>query len=161
MNQNLSVLLSQFINVHKGRNWFGQSYQTKLLDIDPEQYFVRPIPEVHSVAELISHSTAWRKDTIVKIKTGKGQLTEVSEEDWPNLEQLKEKGWELIFAEYVESVDGLIRVLEEKDDTFLETSYHDPEFGGEFPYSFTIYGILQHDIYHLGQLGLVAKMLKS
>ncbi|MGI9546014.1 MAG: DinB family protein [Flavobacteriaceae bacterium] len=161
MNTKIREIAVQFHHIHRGRNWFGQSYRTKLQDMDPEQYFIRPAADVHSVAELITHATAWRKDAVVKIRTGAGQLTEASDEDWPDLELLQEKGWATIIAEYEESVDGLIGLLEEKDDAFLETTYHDPEFGGNFPYSFTIYGILQHDIYHLGQLGLVASMLKK
>lgn len=153
-------IITQFQNLHRGHNWFGQSYQTKLQDLDPQYYFIRPYPEVHSVAELIVHGTAWRKDATVKIQTGKGELTEASEDDWPDLEQLKEKGWEAIHSDYVASVDSLIRLLEEKEDDFLDTKYQDPEFDGEFPHSFSINGILQHDLYHLGQLGLVIKMLR-
>ena len=151
----------QFYNIHRGRNWFGQSYLTKLQDMDASHYFTRPQPEVHSVAELISHGTAWRKDAVVKIKTGKGELTEMSPDDWPDLESLKKKGWEKIFEEYTESVDTFLALLQQKDDEFLETEYIDPEFGGKYPYSFTINGILQHDLYHLGQLGLVIRMLRE
>lgn len=145
--------------IHRGRNWFGQSYQTKLQDLDPELYFTRPNADVHSVAELIAHGTAWRKDAAIKIQTGQGTLTEASDEDWPTLEILEEKGWEQIYKEYTDSVDALIHLLEEKDDTFLDETYTDPEFNGEFPFSFAIHGIVQHDLYHLGQLGLVCKML--
>jgi uncharacterized damage-inducible protein DinB len=157
----IDQLISQFQNIHFGHNWFGQSYKTKLQDLDPEQFFVRPSREIHSVAELIAHGTAWRKDAGIKITTSKGELTEASIEDWQDLNKLKEKGHETIIAEYEASVDGLIHLLAQKDDAFLETSYHDPEFGGDFPFSFALYGILQHDIYHLGQIGLVVKMLKE
>ena len=155
----VTEIIQQFQNIHRGRNWFGQSYKTKLDDLDEKYYFQKPGPQVHSVAELISHTTAWRIDAVLKIETGKGELTELSDEDWPDLERLKAKGWEVIYDEYVDSVDSLIRLLETKDDNFLKTTYHDPEFGGEYPFSFTVFGILQHDLYHLGQLGLVCKML--
>ena len=161
MNPRLKVISTQMHNVHYGQNWFGQSYQIKLRDLDPEQYFIRPYPEVHSVAELIAHGTAWRTDVILKIKTGKGELTEANEADWPEINSLQKKGWEKIHRDYTESVDGLIQLLNDKDDSLLDTMYHDPEFDGEFPYSFTIYGILQHDLYHLGQLGIVIRMLRG
>ncbi len=161
MNKLISEITDQLRNIHYGRNWFGQGYKTKLEDIDNNFYFVRPYPEVHSVAELIAHGTAWRKDVIVKIESGKGELTEASDQDWQDLEKLKGKGWDAIYEEYVESVDLLISLLEDKDDAFLDEKYQDPEFNGEFPYRFSIYGILQHDLYHLGQLGLVIKMLRG
>ncbi len=161
MTTQISTIIAQFQNLHRGHNWFGQSYQTKLMDLDDQYYFVKPYPEVHSVAELIAHGTAWREDATVKIRTGKGELTEASDDDWPDLERLKEKGWDAIYEEYVDSVDSFIGILKEKDDDFLDSKYQDPEFDGEFPYSFAIYGILQHDLYHLGQLGLVIRMLKE
>ncbi len=159
MNILISEISRQFLNIHRGRNWFGQSYQIKLQDLDESLCFVQPQPGVHSVAELISHGTAWRKDVITKIQTAKGVLTETSDEDWPDLEKLKATGWDKIHQEYVDSVDSLIRLLEELDDAFLTENYYDPEFGGSYPYSFTIIGIVHHDLYHLGQLGLVIKML--
>ena len=161
MNSLIEQIQQHFYNIHRGRNWFGQSYLTKLQDMDVSHYFTRPQPEVHSVAELISHGTAWRKDAVVKIKTGKGELTEMSPDDWPVLESLKKKGWDKIFEEYTESVDMFLALLQQKDDEFLETEYIDPEFGGKYPFSFTVNGILQHDLYHLGQLGLVIRMLRE
>ena len=155
----IEEIIKQLQAIHRGHNWFGQSYQTKLQDMDAAKFFERPQPDVHSVAELIAHATAWRKDAVVKIQTGKGVLTEASDQDWPGLEILKKRGWDTIYSEYVESVDSLLAVLENKEDSFLEEQYTDPEFDGEFPYSFTIHGIVQHDLYHLGQLGLVCKML--
>ncbi len=159
MSKIIQVIVNQLESIHRGHNWFGQSYQTKLQDMDPAKYFERPQPGIHSVAELIAHATAWRKDAAIKIKSGKGVLTEASDKDWPDLELLKKKGWDDIYREYVESVDSLIGLLKSKEDSFLDEKYTDPEFDGEFPYSFAIHGIVQHDLYHLGQIGLVCKML--
>lgn len=159
MESTLKMIIDQFKNIHYGHNWFGQSYKVKLADLDTSLYFEQPQSNVHSVAELISHGTAWRRDAVLKIKTGKGELTEASEEDWPSLERLRKKGWDAIYKEYVDSVDLFIRSLEEKTDDFLNEEYSDPEFDGTYPFSFAIVGIVQHDLYHLGQLGLVAKML--
>lgn len=155
----INNIIHQFQNLHFGHNWFGQSYKVKLQELSKEYRFERPLPHIHAVAELLAHSSAWRRDAILKIETGKGELTEVSEADWQDLEKLKEKGWESLLSEYHASVEGLLDLLKTKDDQFLESHYHDPEFAGDFPFSFAIYGILQHDIYHLGQIGLVMKML--
>ena len=159
MQNTIKSIIEQFKNIHFGQNWFGQSYKVKLADLDDSLYFERPQANVHSVAELIAHGTAWRSDAVLKITTGKGELTEASEKDWPSLDQLRQKGWDAIYKDYTDSVDSFIRSLEEKEDAFLNEEYTDPEFDGVFPYSFTIIGIVQHDLYHLGQLGLVARML--
>ncbi len=159
MSKIIKEIITQLESIHRGHNWFGQSYQTKLQDLDPGLYFKRPFPGIHSVAELVAHGNAWRKDAAVKIQTGKGVLTEASDLDWPDLKILENRGWDDIYKEYSKSVEELILLLEQKEDSFLEEKYSDPEFNGEFPYSFAIHGIVQHDLYHLGQLGLVCKML--
>ncbi len=157
----ITNITGQLQSIHFGHNWFGQSYKVKLQDLAKEHRFKHPHPNIHAVAELLAHGTAWRRDAILKIQTGKGELTEASEDDWQDLEKLKEKGWETIISEYQSSVASLLEILKLKNDDFLESHYHDPEFAGDFPYSFAIYGILQHDIYHLGQIGLVIKMLSE
>jgi hypothetical protein len=52
-------------------------------------------------------------------------------------------------------------LLQSKDDQFLDEHYYDIDFKGTYPYSFAIEGMLHHDIYHLGQMGLVIKLIKE
>nr|WKN35706.1 DinB family protein [Tunicatimonas sp. TK19036] len=162
-NNNLIIdhIVEQLREVHHGKLWMGDTFAKKLGSITAEEAFIRPGNALHSVAELIAHLTAWRKDAILKIKTGKGQLTDDSEENWPNVESLKKIGWEQLLHSHQESLDELIALLQTKDDTFLQTPYQDQDFNGQFDYSFVINGMLHHDLYHLGQMGIVIKMIFS
>ena len=45
-------------------------------------YFEQP-NAMHSIAELVSHLTTWRKDAIEKIISGKGYLTDKDPANWP------------------------------------------------------------------------------
>lgn len=54
-------------------------------------------------------------------------------------------------------MEAVLQVLEGKDDTFLEKTYYDQDFKGEYPYSFVLNGLMHHDLYHLGQLGMVVR----
>ncbi|MEM7040615.1 MAG: DinB family protein, partial [Bacteroidota bacterium] len=123
--------------------------------------FVRPLPDLHSVAEIVSHLTTWQKETILKIETGTGSLTDDAEANWYSNEVLKAKTWATVRQEYEESLAKIIQLLETKEDSFLQTTYYDTDFKGDYPYSFVIYGMLHHNIYHLGQLGYIAKYLKK
>ncbi|MGB3588042.1 MAG: hypothetical protein WBA23_15950, partial [Tunicatimonas sp.] len=66
--------INQLKDVQDGRNWMGASFAKKLNMVSEKEAFVRPVPNLHSVAEIISHLTAWRKDIILKIEVGKGAL---------------------------------------------------------------------------------------
>ncbi len=139
----------------------GPTYDKKLKDIDDSLAFTRPLEDMHSIAELISHLTLWRKETILKIETGKGSKTDACEENWLPNEVLRNKGWEALKSEYDQTLEDLIDLLEAKDDSFLSEEYYDTDFKGYYPYEFVLNGMLHHDIYHLGQLGLIVKYLKK
>jgi hypothetical protein len=123
------------------------------------QFFLRPIENLHSIAEIISHLTLWRKETILKIQTGKGSKTDDCEENWLTNDKLKKLGWEKIKAEYDKTLHELIDLLKSKEDFFLNEQYYDTDFKGYYKYKFVINGMLHHDIYHLGQLGIIIKYL--
>ena len=161
MNHLIQNIIEQLLEVQNGKLWMGSNYTRQLSKIDEQNAFIRPIENLHSVAEIISHLTLWRKETILKIKTGKGSKTDDCEENWLSNEKLKVIGWQKIKQEYDNSLTVLIRLLREKEDTFLNEIYYDTDFKGDYPYSFVLKGMLHHDIYHLGQIGIIVKYLKE
>ena len=161
MNKQINSIKRQLSDVHYGLIWAGTSYNKKLSQLKENELFVRPLPSVHSIAEIIAHIISWRKDTILKLKTGQGELTDDQPENWRSNDELKSIGWKKLREEDNSTLSELFELLQDKDDTFLNELYYDPEFGGNYPYSFVLEGMLHHDIYHLGQIGLVIKLLKE
>ena len=161
MNTIIKHIIEQLLEIQEGKPWIGSTYARKLNQVDEDLVFVRPIDELHSIAEIISHLTLWRTETILKIKTGTGSKTDDCEENWFTNDVLKEKGWSTIKGKYDDTLSELIALLKEKDDTFLNESYYDTDFKGTYPYSFVINGMLHHDIYHLGQVGIILKYLRK
>lgn len=154
-------IIQQLLDNQNGKVWIGSNYERKLGDINEDNAFIRPLPDLRSVAEIISHLTTWQKETILKIETGKGRLTDDCEENWYPNEKLKQKTWAKIWHEYQTSLTKLIEILKTKEDNFLNKLYYDTDFQGNYPYSFVINGMLYHNIYHLGQLGVIVKYLKK
>ncbi|WP_297706390.1 DinB family protein [uncultured Eudoraea sp.] len=161
MNKQINSIIRQLSEVHNGPIWAGQSYAKKLSQLKGNEMFIRPLPAVHSIAEIIAHIISWRKDTILKLKTGRGELKDTHPDNWRSNDELKTIGWEKTQEEDNKTLLELLELLRDKDDTFLDETYYDPEFGGNYPYSFVLEGMLHHDIYHLGQIGLVIKLLKE
>lgn len=161
MNILINHIIEQLIEVQNGKIWIGSSYESKLNGIEDNLYFVRPKKDLHSIAEIISHLTLWRKEAILKIKTGKGSKTDDCDENWLPNDTLKKIGWTEIKATYDKSLSELIALLQEKEDRFLNKKYYDTDFKGDYTYRFLLDGMLHHDIYHLGQLGVIIKFLKD
>jgi hypothetical protein len=154
-------IISQLKDIQGGKNWIGSNFEKKLQMVSEAEAFQRPLPDLHSVAEIMSHLTAWRKDAILKLRTGKGILTEGAEENWLRNEKLRDIGWKRILTDHRNSFSELIELLRIREDTFLKEKYYDIDFKGYFDYKFVIDGMLHHDIYHLGQLGIIIKFLKA
>ena len=161
MNYLIKHIIEQLQEVKDGKLWIGSNIDDKLNEVDEKSAFLRPIENLHRVAEIISHLTLWRQETILKIQTGKGSKTDDCEENWRDNDWLKTMGWGMIRSEYDRTLSELIDLLKSKDDEFLSELYYDTDFKGEYPYRFVIDGMLHHDLYHLGQLGIIIKHLNK
>ncbi|WP_276391271.1 DinB family protein [Eudoraea chungangensis] len=161
MSNRLNQLLKQYKDIQNAKLWMGENYERKIKKIEEDKMFIRPYPSLHSVAEIIAHLNAWRKDAILKITKGEGVLKEEMTENWPSMVSLKEKGWPELWREHLRGREEFIQSLQNKEDSFLEETYYDQDFKGRYPYSFLIEGTLAHEIYHLGQLGIVIKLIKE
>ena len=153
-------LILQMQGIHSGDIWLGTNFAKKLSSLDTDVYFEKP-NALNSIAELVFHLTAWRKDAIEKIISGKGYLTDKDPANWPGNKALRELGWEFIYNDYQASLSTLIDLLNDKADNFLDQLYYDIDFKGTYPYSFALYGILDHDIYHLGQIATLITILEN
>ena len=161
MNYLIENIIEQLTEIQEGKLWIGTNYNGRLNQVEDDSVFIRPIENLHSVAEIISHLTMWRKETILKINTGKGSKTDDCEENWLTNDKLKIIGWERIKADYRISLSGLIESLRGKEDKFLNEKYYDTDFKDYYEYKFVINGMLHHDLYHLGQIGIIIKFLKE
>lgn len=136
--------------------WFGDGFQSKISQLTDEEAFTKPLPQLHSVAELISHATEWKREGIRQLQGLHLQLTMDSPDNWKSNEALQKTGWKKLKAGYYAAVEELIKILETKDDTFLEQQTADKRYNNRF----LLEGLLDHDVYHLGQIAITIKFLK-
>ncbi|MFC4874793.1 DinB family protein [Negadavirga shengliensis] len=153
-NKLIKNITRQLQDVQDQENWLDENFKKKIDDIPEEQAFKRPFPELHSVAELVSHLLEWRKESIRKLKGEAAKLTMDSPENWRTNDELKKVGWDKLKSDFYESQLELIRLIENQPDEYLEKEYQD---GYKFKY--LIEGLIHHDLYHLGQLGITIKFL--
>jgi len=152
------VLINNFIRqlneLQDGSLWFDQSIKDKIDNLSDAEAMLRPIPQVHSVAEHVSHMLEWRKECILRFK---GQKTELmnSPDDWKDRNQLENIGWDNLKIALYNSRFELIELIEGRDDAYLQTRFLDTDYN----FHYLIEGIIHHDVYHLGQIGITIKLL--
>ncbi|MGC4034903.1 MAG: DinB family protein [Chitinophagaceae bacterium] len=153
------ILIENFIRqlneLQNGSRWFDQSFRDKLENVSDEEAFKIPNPSVHSVAEHVSHMLEWRKECILRYQGGKTELMG-SPDDWKHNETLIAIGWAGLKDGLYASTDDLINLIRDHEDAYLETPFRDTEYN----YKYLLEGIVHHDVYHLGQIGVTIKLLR-
>jgi uncharacterized damage-inducible protein DinB len=149
-------IIRQLNEIHDGSLWFDQCFREKIDNLSEADAFARPIPQVHSVAEHVSHMLEWRKECMLRFA---GKRTELmnSPDDWKNNIELEAFGWTNLKTAFYNSRHELIHLVEDRDDAFLETKFLDTGYN----FHYLIEGIIQHDLYHLGQIGITIKLLNE
>lgn len=155
-NTLINNFIRQINELENGSLWFDQSLRDKLDNLTDSIAFEKPLPEVHSIAEHVSHMLEWRKECIVRFNDGKNELMH-SPDDWKDNLQLKKIGWIRLKQDLFDSSKSMIELINGKDDSYLDTKFQDTEY----TYKYLIEGIIHHDVYHLGQIGVVLKLIQS
>lgn len=152
----INDLIRQMHELHDGSKWFDQYFRDKIGGLSEAEAFAKPHPQLHSVAEHVSHMLEWRKECIQRFQDKKYDLMHAPE-DWKDNAELRQAGWHSLLAAFEQSRYEMIALIEGKDDSYLQTPFQDTEYN----YHYLIEGILQHDIYHLGQIGITLKMMRE
>ncbi|MBT1690557.1 DinB family protein [Dawidia soli] len=146
--------ISQLEQTYHGGNWLNESFAGKLRELTAAQAFATPIAGVHSVAELVWHCIYWRTVLIHGLHGDTRYRDETRARfDFLPLEALQEKGWEALCYELQNTQVTLRALLLQKNDGYLQEEYRPG-----YTYEQALAGTIQHDIYHLGQIGLVLKI---
>lgn len=156
----INDLITQLIQIQDGKNWIGTNFNRQLNSLTEEAFFYKTA-KLHSIAEIISHLTTWRKETILKLQCGKGSITDKHPSNWTSNESLKIIGKDKIINKFNRCLNQIIEILKSKDDSFLNEKYYDTDFKDDFSYEFVIKGMLHHDLYHLGQIGIINRLIKT
>jgi uncharacterized damage-inducible protein DinB/heme-degrading monooxygenase HmoA len=154
-NIRIKNFIRQLERTHHGKNWLDENFAEKLKSVTEAEAFEAPVPGVHSVAEILWHCIYWRTVLIQHLRGNTTYRDEtVDQFNFLPMEELRKKGWAGMQREMDETQSSLIQLMGEKTDRFLEREYKPG-----YTYEYIVEGIIQHDIYHLGQIGLVLKIL--
>ena len=157
MNTEILKIAEQIKDCYEDNPWFGKSVKALLKEVNQSIAFEKPNNQ-HSILELLWHMILWREFTINRLRKDNSiTLQYFDENDWRQLNHndtsLLEKGLKRI----EETQSELIEVLQQqKDELLLEMVP-----GREYKYRQLLYGIIHHDIYHIGQIAYLNKMLKQ
>jgi len=151
MKSRVEKLVFQFENVFRGTPYYGDSV-SNILDQITFESANNSVNNGHSIAQILQHMLAWRILAIEHLKGNVDYDIELgSNVDWPDIKMNTPLQWKSLNEAFANSNEVLIELLGEKTDDWLNSKMPKKEFS----YNFMLKGILQHDIYHSGQINLL------
>jgi len=155
MNTKTKALIAKIIQVNEGDPWFGRSAWSILDEVNINNVRTKPAGVGHSMLELLYHMITWADFTLQRIvKNPVNDLSAAEQLDWREIDP-QIHTWEKGLAEFKSIQKKIITALGEKQDAFLEeiVDYR------SYNFDFLVNGMIEHTIYHLGQIAYVQKML--
>jgi len=158
MKNRTNKIIRSLSEVFEGASWYGESVMRKLENVPYLIGYKTCNFDSHSVAQIMGHLIAWKTFAVEKLKSNRDFDIEIdSEDDWPKIEVHSPQEWEELKRKLVSAQSRIYEVLiAKKDDTFLSEKVS----GKNYNFGYMLNGIIQHDIYHLGQIGLIESQLK-
>ena len=146
-------ILDQMDRAFSGDAWHGPPLMHLLEGISAEDASKHVVPGAHSIWELVHHVSAWH--SIVQHRL-QGEMVDVTaERDWPPVWEVSEPAWKRALESLVESRARLRQVAATLRDDQL-----DEKIGATDVSCYQIlHGVIQHDVYHAGQIALLRKAL--
>lgn len=152
----ISRIIDQLRDAYEGEPWFGRPVKQILDEVDESIAFEKPYGQ-HSILDLLWHMITWREFTVDRIQhSPQMQMDYFDRNDWRQLDPQDRTLWQQGLERLQETQDQLLKLLETSTDDLLEQTVR------ERTYNFRklLYGVIQHDIYHLGQIAYIKKMLR-
>ena len=155
MNKEIQAIIQTLQTVSTGDPWYGRSVFSILEEISPDTVSEKQGNKGHSLLDLLYHMLTWMEFTLKRLEDSHEMDNETTEKlDWRTIDPVKHT-WEKGMSSFRSNHDKIITILGEKKDSFLEKKVPYRTYN----FRFLLNGLIQHNIYHLGQIAYIHKYL--
>jgi uncharacterized damage-inducible protein DinB len=148
-------IADQLRRAFDGEAWHGDSVLEILSGVTAAQAAARPIAHAHTIWGLTLHIAAW--DDAVLRRMG-GAAVELSDaENFPRVTDANDAAWSAALAQLRRVHEQLIAAVVAFPDSRLNDIVPGKE-GSHYTFYYMLHGVVQHELYHAGQIALLKKM---
>lgn len=140
--------------------WHGSPTEELLRGLDARAAAAHPIPGAHSIWELVLHLTGWQDEVLERLRGRAPGFPSAG--DWPEVGEPSDERWQAALAALKGSSERLEAAASEVSAEALDRRIgvaRDRPLGAGVTLRDTLYGILQHNAYHSGQIALLRRAL--
>jgi len=154
-------ILDQHARAFDGDPWYGFPLMKLLSGVTAKTAAARPIPRAHTIWEIVLHIAAWESAALERLQSGFVALPE--EGDWPECAASDEDAWQRTLNHLKHTHGRLHEILSRLHSDRLDDmlgAERDLTTGGGYSVGGTLHGIIQHNVYHSGQIAILRKALE-
>ncbi|WP_264563633.1 DinB family protein [Flavobacterium sp. N3904] len=140
-------------SIYNGNPWLDVTLADTLKDVNAQQAYKKVHPNLNTIWEIVNHIILWRRNIL-----GRVQGEEITTPDHnyfvPVLDS-SEAAWQQSLQNLAKTQEQWNTFLAYFDDADFERIYID----NNHTYYEHIHGLIHHDVYHLGQIVILKKLV--
>jgi uncharacterized damage-inducible protein DinB len=153
MTPEIDRIRDQFRRSLEGNAWHGPALNDLLSGVTAAMASAKPVADAHSIREIVLHIAAWQRAAVRMLRGESVDLNE--QEDWPAPFGSDNESWRHAVDQLRATHSELDSAIAALDDARLS----DPIAARDYNVYFLLHGIIQHGLYHGGQIALLKKGL--
>ncbi|HEY3293915.1 MAG TPA: DinB family protein [bacterium] len=144
-------IVDQLNRCFDGPAWHGDSVMEILQGVTAQQAAAHPMAEAHSIWEIVRHMAAWQD--VARRRIGGERFNPTAEENWSLITDTSDAAWQQMLA----ALRASHTALKEAAASLGGTELDNDDAGLEMAPYFLLHGVVQHNVYHAGQIALLKK----
>ncbi len=153
MNTECLRIADQLRRAYEGKAWHGPCLRDLLAGVDAKHAAAHPVEGAHSIWELVSHIGMWNGAGLGAIQGNPMPQSWSPEQDFPPVATATPEAWRQAQDELFAINGKVCKAIEAFDDARLNEIVP----GRKYNYYFLLHGLVQHALYHGGQIALLKK----
>ena len=146
-----ALIAEQLRRAFEGNAWHGPAVLELLDDVDAVTAAAKPLPDVHSIWELVLHVAVWDAVACRRLAGEKCQPEGIA--NFPVVPKPTEAAWRKAVTQAKRAHDVLVKTVA----TLPESRLRERVPGKKYDFYHMLHGVAQHELYHAGQIAILKK----
>jgi uncharacterized damage-inducible protein DinB len=143
-------IVEQYDQTMSGEAWYGDPVWKVLQGIDARRAVAQPVPGTHTIWQLVMHMAFWEQ---IATRRFSGPVTPEEAGNSPATPAADEAEWQKTLDAFRDSNRRFRQAMSLLDSSSLDKNTP----GGQRSFRYELVGVIQHHIYHAGQIALLKR----
>jgi uncharacterized damage-inducible protein DinB len=145
-------IADQLHRAYHGKAWHGPALREILAGVTIARAARRPIAGAHTIWEIVLHISQW--ENVVRRRLASERIVSLpAKEDWPPVGATTPAAWRKALLDLRRSNSALVEAIRR----FPARRLNEMVPGRKHTFAHMLHGVVQHDLYHAGQIALLKK----